>query len=222
MRSLPTRVHPTTKGLGIRLERRVGTPVKGRDPSRSRREAQGLGGQHCGCGGEDRDALAGRPGRRGAAAGTPGRRPTPAPGSRHAPAGARPAPGELWGGAEDEQDPAGRRTPPPEPRCSARRLDLHLRAGRGAGPDAPWLPGGPGRRGGGAPRRCAYLLPCGGAAVTSRGRDLRRRQRRRRRQLQSQLGGRFLQEGVGSARLPRGGLPPTYSGVSAASPPSKS
>lgn len=31
-----------------------------------------------------------------------------------------------------------------------------------------------GRRG-----RCAYLLPCGGAAVTSRGRDLRRRRWRR-------------------------------------------
>lgn len=218
MGSLPTRAHRTTKGLGIRLERRVGTPVKGRDPSRSRREAQGLGGQHCGCGGGDRDALAGRPGRRGATAGTPGRRPTPAPGSRHAPAGARPAPGELRGGGgrragpRGQEDPAARaplqrpppRSPPPGWARSRARRPLAARWARA-------------EEGVGAPRRCAYLLPCGGAAVTSRGRD-----RRRRRQRQSRLGGRFLQEGVGSARLPRGGLPPTYSGVSAARPPSKS
>lgn len=121
---LPTGVHPTTKSLGIGLERRVGTPVKGRDRSRSRREAQGLGGRHCGCGGADG----------GAPAGTPGRRPPPALSSGRAPAGAwaaNPAPRELLGGGQ-------RRA---EPRCSARCLGLRLQVGSGAGPDAPWLPG---------------------------------------------------------------------------------
>lgn len=76
----------------------------------------------------------------------------------------------------------------------------------------PGCPAAP-RGGGGAAPTCSR---CGEAAVAWRGRDLRRRRQ------QSRRGGRFLQEGVGSARppaAPRRGPPPTYSGVPAARPP---
>lgn len=106
----------------------------------------GLGGRHCGGGGGTRARRLGAPSG-GSARRDSGSRPAPAPRSGRALAGlglAAPRPVRSGEGAGAEQGPAARRTPPPEPRSSAPAPGLRLRAGRGAGPDAPWLRGGPG------------------------------------------------------------------------------
>lgn len=117
--SLPTGIHPSIKTLGIRIGRRVGTPVKGRDPSHSRRAAQRLGGRHCGCGG-DGGAPTGRSGR-GRAGRDPAHRRRRVRGARPRGSGGPLRTGALGGGVGAEQGPVAGSTPLPEPRCSAHR-----------------------------------------------------------------------------------------------------
>lgn len=136
--------------------------------------------------------------RGGEAAGTTGRCRTPAPPPRGL-GKVDPRAGRSGAGAERSRAPAAGRTPPPESRCSARRPRSPPPGCARSRARRPLAAPRPGRRRGRRGRR-AYLLRCGGAAVASRGRDLRRRQRRRRQR--RRRGGRFLQEGVGSARPP--------------------
>lgn len=143
MGSLPTRVHPTTEGRGIRRGRRVGTPVKGPDGAAA-------GGRRRGSADSTAAAAAGTEARRlgaharGRAGGDHGALSDP----RASPAGARaggPAPGTLRGWGRAEHAPphthtAGRTPPPrvplqrPPPPVSASGL------GAEPGPTPPGCP----------------------------------------------------------------------------------
>lgn len=194
MGSLPTRAPGTTKGRGIGWGGEWGHLSKDRT-------AVAAGGRRRGSADGTAAAAAGTR-RAGGGSGTPpATLASPAACFRGGSGGGR-EPGALGRGLRSRAGPRGREDPAARaPLRRPRSPPLRLRAGRRAGPDAPRMPGGPGRRRGRRGRR-AYLLRCGGAAVASRSRDLRQRRRR-----QSRRGGRFLQEGVGSARLPRRARP---------------
>lgn len=160
----------TTKSLGIWLGLRLRAPVKGQDWSCSRRAAQGIGCRPCGV---PRPALNPRWSVR-RDSGTP---PSTCAWLRGGVCSqglgwAAQHPGLYREEAGTRQGPAAGRTRCPNPAAAPADPGLRLPAGRGAGPDAPWLPGGQGQRPG-RREHCAYLFWCGGAAVALRGPDLR-------------------------------------------------
>lgn len=174
----------------------MGTPVKGRGRGRGRSGRAGerasglaalrlLGPRRAGSG------VSSARGRAGTDSGT--RREACARGGLEREA---PRPGRYGRGPQPSRAPQPGGPSRPSRAAAPAVPGLCLRAARGAGPDAPWLRNGPGQGRG----RRAYLHWCGGAAIASRGCDLRRWRWRRRQQ--SRRGGRFLQEGVGSARPP--------------------